>query len=152
MTLLQGYLIMTGAYRFLGKNFNESLIHKIKIGNLSNEPSISLVPSQKTFPKIVWLIKSSHFTDQSLYHCDDSTCCVNPLNHTFPKSSFSAISISYIHTTSLIFLFTGCSLLQWRGGNEPYAELNIQIILCGFVFLILPLFFISTIFKVRKEN
>lgn len=44
--------------------------------------------------------------------------------------------------------YLGCHLVQWRGGDTPWAELNIQIFLCGLVFLLLPLFFISTIFKV----
>lgn len=42
-------------------------------------------------------------------------------------------------------------MIQWRGG-EPFAELNIQLFLSGFVFLLLPLFFISTIFKVSQKE
>lgn len=45
----------------------------------------------------------------------------------------------------------GCYLIQWRGGEPPLVELNLQIFLCGLVFVMLPLFFISTIFKVGFE-
>lgn len=43
----------------------------------------------------------------------------------------------------------GCYLIQWRSDLSALTELNTQIILCGFALLMLPLFFISTLFKVR---
>ncbi|XP_055378155.1 protein tincar isoform X2 [Condylostylus longicornis] len=44
------------------------------------------------------------------------------------------------------YRFLGCSLIQWK--IEPVAELNLQIVLCGVVFILLPLFFASAVFKV----
>ncbi|XP_055853102.1 protein tincar [Episyrphus balteatus] len=44
------------------------------------------------------------------------------------------------------YRFLGCSLIQWK--IEPVAELNLQIVLCGVVFILLPLFFTSAVFKV----
>ncbi|GAB0090157.1 protein tincar-like [Sergentomyia squamirostris] len=43
--------------------------------------------------------------------------------------------------------FLVCSLLQWKL-DAPFVELNIQIILCGFVFILLPFFFVTTVFKI----
>lgn len=43
----------------------------------------------------------------------------------------------------------GCYMLQWRNETSALTELNSQIILCGLALLLLPLFFISAIFKVR---
>lgn len=45
----------------------------------------------------------------------------------------------------------GCYLIQWRSDLSAIPELNTQIILCGFAGLLLPLFFISTIFKVKRD-
>ncbi|XP_037924160.1 protein tincar isoform X3 [Hermetia illucens] len=44
------------------------------------------------------------------------------------------------------YRFLGCSLVQWK--IEPIIELNIQIVICGVVFILLPLFFASAVFKV----
>lgn len=43
----------------------------------------------------------------------------------------------------------GCYLIQWHNDSAALTELNSQIILCGLALLILPLFFISAVFKVR---
>lgn len=47
----------------------------------------------------------------------------------------------------LRFSLSVCSLLQWKQ-ETPTLELNIQIVLSGFVFVILPLFLITALFKV----
>lgn len=39
-------------------------------------------------------------------------------------------------------------MLQWKSETPPSLELNIQIVLSGLVFVILPLFLITAIFKV----
>ncbi|XP_013099153.2 protein tincar [Stomoxys calcitrans] len=44
------------------------------------------------------------------------------------------------------YRFLGCSLISWK--IEPVAELNLQIILSGLVFILLPFFFTSAVFKV----
>ncbi|KAI8121868.1 Protein tincar [Lucilia cuprina] len=44
------------------------------------------------------------------------------------------------------YRFLGCSLITWT--IEPVAELNLQIILSGLVFVLLPFFFTSAVFKV----
>ncbi|XP_037944889.1 protein tincar [Teleopsis dalmanni] len=44
------------------------------------------------------------------------------------------------------YRFLGCSLIQWK--IEPVTELNLQIILSGVVFILLPFFFTSAVFKV----
>ncbi|XP_065354658.1 protein tincar isoform X2 [Calliphora vicina] len=44
------------------------------------------------------------------------------------------------------YRFLGCSLIPWK--IEPVAELNLQIILSGLVFVLLPFFFTSAVFKV----
>ncbi|XP_073816865.1 transmembrane protein tincar [Musca autumnalis] len=44
------------------------------------------------------------------------------------------------------YRFLGCSLISWK--IEPVAELNLQIILSGVVFVLLPFFFTSAVFKV----
>ncbi|KAH8392779.1 hypothetical protein KR200_006132, partial [Drosophila serrata] len=38
-----------------------------------------------------------------------------------------------------------CSLIPWK--IEPVAELNLQIVLSGVVFILLPVFFTSAVFK-----
>ncbi|XP_043654100.1 protein tincar isoform X2 [Drosophila teissieri] len=44
------------------------------------------------------------------------------------------------------YRFLGCSLIPWK--IEPVAELNLQIVLSGVVFILLPVFFTSAVFKV----
>ncbi|XP_067614575.1 protein tincar [Eurosta solidaginis] len=44
------------------------------------------------------------------------------------------------------YRFLGCSLISWK--YEPVAELNLQIVLSGVVFILLPFFFASAVFKV----
>ncbi|XP_011211158.2 protein tincar [Bactrocera dorsalis] len=44
------------------------------------------------------------------------------------------------------YRFLGCSLITWK--IEPVAELNLQIVLSGVVFILLPFFFASAVFKV----
>ncbi|XP_053969445.1 protein tincar [Anastrepha ludens] len=44
------------------------------------------------------------------------------------------------------YRFLGCSLISWK--IEPVAELNLQIVLSGVVFILLPFFFTSAVFKV----
>lgn len=56
----------------------------------------------------------------------------------------------YLIAITTMFFLKGCSLVQWRQ-VEPLTELNIQIILCGLAFLILPAFTISACFKVSTH-
>ncbi|XP_043863601.1 protein tincar isoform X3 [Drosophila mojavensis] len=44
------------------------------------------------------------------------------------------------------YRFLGCSLIPWK--IEPVGELNLQIVLSGVVFILLPVFFTSAVFKV----
>uniref|UniRef100_A0A1A9VPF8 Uncharacterized protein n=1 Tax=Glossina austeni TaxID=7395 RepID=A0A1A9VPF8_GLOAU len=43
------------------------------------------------------------------------------------------------------YRFLGCSLISWK--IEPVTELNLQIVLSGVVFILLPFFFTSAVFK-----
>ncbi|TDG39799.1 hypothetical protein AWZ03_013780, partial [Drosophila navojoa] len=43
------------------------------------------------------------------------------------------------------YRFLGCSLIPWK--IEPVGELNLQIVLSGVVFILLPIFFTSAVFK-----
>lgn len=84
------------------KSIKSNFKCKLSWNNRRSLPSLT-----KTRPKIIYMANKAIFhqdnTDQSLYHSDDSTCCVNPLNHTFPKSSFSAISTP--HMKSLLYFY-----------------------------------------------
>uniref|UniRef100_A0A1B0A496 Uncharacterized protein n=1 Tax=Glossina pallidipes TaxID=7398 RepID=A0A1B0A496_GLOPL len=42
-----------------------------------------------------------------------------------------------------------CSLISWK--IEPVTELNLQIVLSGVVFILLPFFFTSAVFKARID-
>uniref|UniRef100_A0A1B0AVL3 Uncharacterized protein n=1 Tax=Glossina palpalis gambiensis TaxID=67801 RepID=A0A1B0AVL3_9MUSC len=48
------------------------------------------------------------------------------------------------------YRFLGCSLISWK--IEPVTELNLQIVLSGVVFILLPFFFTSAVFKVSDIN
>jgi len=59
--------------------------------------------------------------------------------------------ILFIFITNKLNFFIfhkGCQLLQWKV-TIPTIELDIQIILCGIVLILLPIFLASAIFKVR---
>lgn len=54
--------------------------------------------------------------------------------------------------TNKWFGIKGCYLIQWHTDSSALTELNSQIILCGLALLLLPLFFISAIFKVSTAT
>lgn len=48
--------------------------------------------------------------------------------------------------------YLSCSIIQWGKENQPTIELDIQIILCIFVIVLLPIFLTSALFKVRIKQ
>lgn len=68
-----------------------------------------------------------------------------------PRTNHVIVQMN-VNNNNKWFGIKGCYLIQWRNDSTALAELNTQIILCGLALLLLPLFFISAIFKVRNLN
>lgn len=62
------------------------------------------------------------------------------------------ICVALPHDANGKFGTKGCYLIQWHNDSSALTELNSQIILCGLALLLLPLFFISALFKVSSPD
>lgn len=168
-TYFQGYLILNGAYRFLGKNHrNISMnLHFLAFNRFWKQKPLThrirkvlfnvIFKSKETGKK-----RKEEKSKENVYAYRKNFTFVNEFSIFF---SFFFL-YSYLYFASLCFPLMnrlasqmlmeietkGCYLIQWRNDSAALTELNSQIILCGMALLMLPLFFISAIFKVRFSS